>query len=144
MTTTLDHRSATTPNRLRLPADLVAELAAIAAAEEIGIEELVSRLLVDVLPGMVAQRTTRWLRTTLSLAYPIDIEADVPGIREVGPDDGDMLHAIDAVSEVSPNAATAPALARAATRPSSPNEVVSSVAACCDKESELSGRGTPS
>jgi hypothetical protein len=77
-----------------LPVDLLTELEAIAAAEGIGVEELVSRLLVDVLPGMVAQRTARWLGTTLSLAYPIDIDADVPGIREGRPDTRDMRHAI--------------------------------------------------
>jgi hypothetical protein len=93
LTTTLDHRRATTPSRLRLAADLVADLETIAASEGVGVEELVSRLLVDVLPGMVAQRTNRWLQTTLSLAYPIDIDADVPGIYEPGLDDGGMLHA---------------------------------------------------
>jgi hypothetical protein len=76
-----------------LPVDLVEELEAIATAEGLGVEELVSRLLVDVLPGMVAQRTNRWLRATLSLAYPIEIDADVPGIRESGPDDVVMLSA---------------------------------------------------
>jgi hypothetical protein len=92
--TTLDHRAVTTPGRLRLPIDLVAELETIATAEGIGVEELASRLLVDVLPGMVAQKTARWLGTTLSLAYPIDVAADVPGIREGRPDNGRMRHAI--------------------------------------------------
>ena len=48
---------------------------------------------------------------------------------------------IDAVSEVSPNTATAPALAEAATQPSSPNEVPPSITAGCDQESKPSGYG---
>jgi len=80
-----------------LPADLVADLEAEARAEGIGIEELVSRLLVDELPGMVARKTARWLHTTLSLAYPIDIDAepdDVPAIYKRALDDGGMVDAI--------------------------------------------------
>ncbi|HXA30958.1 MAG TPA: hypothetical protein VNV87_01770 [Acidimicrobiales bacterium] len=87
MTQRLDSQAATTPNRFRLHADLVAELEQLAVAEEVGIEELVARLLVDVLPRMVAEKTERWLRTTLSLAYPVD----VPGIREVRLDHGVMV-----------------------------------------------------
>ena len=87
MTTSLDHRAATTPIRLRLPADLVTKLDAQAVAEGIGTEELVGRLLVEVLPGMVAERTGGWLRNTLSLAYPVD----VPGIPKGCPDDGGMV-----------------------------------------------------
>jgi hypothetical protein len=93
-TTALNHRSATTPNRLGLPADLVAEVDSIACAEGDGIEDLVSRLLIEVLPEIAPQRTTRWLRTNLSVAYPIDIDTDVSGICELAPDDGEILHAI--------------------------------------------------
>ncbi|MGP0108117.1 MAG: hypothetical protein ACLPR9_04510 [Acidimicrobiales bacterium] len=113
--TTLDHRAATTPRRLRLPVDLVTELETIATAEGIGVEELVSRLLVDVLPGMVAQRTARWLRTTLSLAYPIDVAADVPGIREGRPDNGRMRHAV--ISPDTANAEVPPAIAEGTPNP---------------------------
>jgi len=84
----LGFRDVTTSQRLRLPADLVAELEAAAAAEGISVEELAARLLVDVLPGMVAEETERWLRTTLSLAYPVEAGAviDVPGISEGHPE----------------------------------------------------------
>ena len=49
-----------------------------------------------------------------------------------------------ALSNLPPNAATAPALARAATQPSTPIEVVSSIAACDGQEPELSSRGPTS
>jgi hypothetical protein len=113
-----------------LPVDLVTELETIATAEGIGVEELVSRLLVDVLPGMVAQRTARWLRTTLSLAYPIDVAADVPGIREGHPDNGRMRHAVispntaEAVATRLHNAEMAPALAEATPNPRVPQPQV--------------------
>jgi len=79
MTTRLvDARRVTTPSRLRLPAEIVAALTDRAVTEGIPVEELAARLLVDVLPELVAERTDRWLRTTLSLAYPVDVPA-APG-----------------------------------------------------------------
>ena len=87
MTTTLDHQAATTPSRLRLPAALVAELERIAADRGVTVEETAARLLVRVLPEMVAERTERWLRATLSLAYPVD----VPAIRVTRSDDGSVV-----------------------------------------------------
>ena len=73
----LDPRRVTTPNRLRLPAEIVDALAARAGVEGLPVEQVAARLLVGALPELVSERTAQWLGTMLSLAYPVDVPAAV-------------------------------------------------------------------
>jgi hypothetical protein len=84
MTTRLfDPRRVTTPNRLRLPAEIVNVLTGLSDAEGVPVEQVAARLLVGALPELVAERTKQWLRATHSVAYPVD----VPVTPESGLDD---------------------------------------------------------
>ncbi len=80
----------TSPIRLRLSPELVADLETLAAIRGIGIDEFVARLPAEERPRLVAEDTARRLRTALADAYPIDVPDHVPVIPERALDTGAM------------------------------------------------------
>jgi hypothetical protein len=100
--------------RAALPVDLLDDLDREARRRGVEVADLVDLLLVGHLPVVLAEEAEAHLRTSLAIANG---------------------HARPS------KAATAPALAEAATQLSPLSEVVSSVTAWCDQESEPSGHG---
>ncbi len=62
----------TTPTRLHLPPDIVADLRSRAEAAGCTVDELVATTLLDELPGLLAEAATVGLRASLGRAEPVE------------------------------------------------------------------------
>ena len=68
-------RRVTTPSRLELAPDLVAELRSRAKAQGCTVDELVTAALLEELPGLLAEASAIGLRAALGRAEPIETES---------------------------------------------------------------------